>query len=97
MIRAPSLLEKLRLEDRAADRFLASVTAAKWRWPRVQGVQLVHDEVVADLAGRGDGDPLDLLLALEGAAQRLARGAPSDPDSTRAAAVYRTRRTGSEL
>jgi hypothetical protein len=57
-------------ENRAADAFLARANGKKWRWPRVQGVQ-VSDDAGARVIG---GDPLELLLALEAAAERLACG-----------------------
>ena len=81
MSRAPRLLHKggAPAENRAADAFLARETGKKWRWPRVQGVQLADD---VDAVATGDPDPLALLLALEEASARLSRGAVTEQAST---------------
>lgn len=91
---APTLLDRggraSLAANRAGDAFLARATGKKWRWPRVEGVQLADADSVA--TGVATGDPLEVLLAFEAAAERLARGAPPEPaEDTRAAAARANR------
>lgn len=81
MSRAPSLLNKggAPAANRAADALLARANGKTWRWPRVQGVQVSDDADTRVVIG---GDPLELLLALEEAAERLARGDATDEQET---------------